>query len=71
MRNTMIVSIRYGMLSNNPNRRAIQRKCNVMSQRGYQLRFRHEHPVGCLMMMFTSGLARGRTELTFVLGDGS
>ena len=66
-----IISIRYGMLRNRPNMRRIQKNCRKMGGLGYRLMSRDERPTGCLKMMFTSMLARGSTELTFVRdGDG-
>lgn len=63
---TKIVTVGYGWIRNNPNRRAIEKRCRKMGVKGYRLQSRIEHKTGCLKMMFTALLARGKTELTFV-----
>lgn len=63
------VTIGYGLLGNRPNNKKIDKAIHKHMQDGYKLVNREEESVGCLVLLFSLGWARGKTHLTFVLNE--
>lgn len=61
---TKLVTVSYGLF-HNPNKAGIARAIRHWGSKGYTLASRNERQVGCLTLVFTLWLARGKTELTF------
>jgi hypothetical protein len=64
------VKVSYGF-GKRPHNRNIERAMQKWLSQGYELQSRQEHPAGCLRLWLTMYLARGNTELLFVLREES
>lgn len=62
-----LVTVSYGLL-NNPDNKKIEKEIEKYMKKGFRLDSRIDEGAGIGSTIFTGGLARGRTKLTFIKG---